>query len=257
MVSALNVPPPSSAPSATTPCPSRNRSGSAPWYATGIWLLPSVTLKLIFRSSPRTKLPAFTNPPSRMRVPDAICFSATSLGELKNTIESRNALSMSATAMASTPSPPPIRTRRRRLRVMIVFSPAALLSALQSEAFYQNADTLEIVGSVDQRALGVGGSVLGLVALTEHHIGAHQAEPAVDVGAVTVQPVGETCDHAADHVAALVVAQIGRRGDIVGARTGSGDLRSGRPRQRLAYELDPLRPGRRIGEQRAPHRGSL
>jgi hypothetical protein len=38
--------------------------------------------------------------------------------ELKNTIDSRKALSMSATATASTQSAPPIRTRRRRLRVI-------------------------------------------------------------------------------------------------------------------------------------------
>src|ERR1700761_4600926 len=53
-----------------------------------------------------------------MRAPGAICLSATSLGELKNTIESRNALSISATATARTPSEQPIRTRRRCLRVI-------------------------------------------------------------------------------------------------------------------------------------------
>ena len=184
--------------------------------------LPSVTSKRTFRLSPRTKLPAFTNPPSRMRVPDAICFSATSLGELKNTIESRNALSMSATAIASTPSAAadqnqasPFAGHDSR------FHRHDPSSALEPEAFDQIVDTLGVVGTVAERALGVGGGVLSLVALTEHDIGAHQAQPAVDIGAIAVQPIGKARDHAADHVAALVVAQIGSRGDIVGAWTGS------------------------------------
>ena len=71
-------------------------------------------------------------PPSRMRVPGAICFSATSLGELKNTIESRNALSISATAIASTAEtaadqnkPSPLARHRHCLPGMPVAGPPA------------------------------------------------------------------------------------------------------------------------------------
>ena len=54
---------------------------------TGISVLPSVTSKRTLRLLPRTSLPSLTRPPSRMRVPGSTCFSTTSLGELKNTIE--------------------------------------------------------------------------------------------------------------------------------------------------------------------------
>ena len=60
--------------------------------------LPSVTSKRTLRLSPRTRLPGATSPPRRMRVPGATCFSTTSVGELKNTIESFSALSTSAAA---------------------------------------------------------------------------------------------------------------------------------------------------------------
>jgi hypothetical protein len=53
-----------------------------------------------------------------MRLPGAIFFSTTSVGELKNTIESRSANNTSVAAMASTPIPEPIRISRRCLRVI-------------------------------------------------------------------------------------------------------------------------------------------
>jgi hypothetical protein len=53
-----------------------------------------------------------------MRVPGAICFSATSLGELKNTMEELKALSTNAAAVASTPRLAPIMISRRCLRVI-------------------------------------------------------------------------------------------------------------------------------------------
>ena len=98
-----------------------------------------------------------TRPPSRMRVPGATCFSTTSLGELKNTMESRNALSISATATASTPSPPPIRTRRRCLRVIVVRLRRIMLSsAFETQIFDEIVDALDLVGTIRQRAPGVG-----------------------------------------------------------------------------------------------------
>src|SRR5262249_14692157 len=57
-------------------------------------------------------------PQIRIRVPGGWCFSTTSVGELKNTIESRSAPSTSAAAIASTPRLVPIRTSRRCLRVI-------------------------------------------------------------------------------------------------------------------------------------------
>src|SRR3984893_7334698 len=212
MVSALNVPPPSRLPSATTPCPSRNRSGTPAKNVTGSSLLPSVTSKRTRRSLPRTMLPSFTRPPSRMRVPGPMCFSAMSLGELKNTIASRNALSISATATASTPSPAPIRIRRRCLRVIYIRLGCMMLtSAFQPEAFDEFVDPLDIVGMIRQRVPRVGGGILGLAAVAEYRIGAHQAQPAFDVAALGVQAIGQAADHAADHFDALLVAHA-RRG---------------------------------------------
>src|SRR5262249_115487 len=44
-LAALNRPVPSSAPSATTPCPSRRSAGGTPMNSTGMSLVPSVTVK--------------------------------------------------------------------------------------------------------------------------------------------------------------------------------------------------------------------
>src|ERR1700688_4814442 len=145
-------------------------------------------------------LPSFTRPPSRMRVPGPMCFSAMSLGELKNTIESRNALSISATATASTPSPPPIRTKRRCLRVIYIPLCCMMLpSAFQPKTFDEIVAPLDIVRMFRQRVPRIGGGILGLVAVAEYRIGAHQAQPAFDVAALGVQAIGQAADHAADH----------------------------------------------------------
>ena len=80
--------------------------------------LPSATLNVTARLSPRTSDPGCTRPPSRKRLPAGICFSATIAGVEKNTIESRIAFSTSAAATASTASEPPIIVKRRCLRVM-------------------------------------------------------------------------------------------------------------------------------------------
>src|SRR5512132_2548769 len=107
-VSAASIPPGSSLPSTTTPCPSRKRSGTMPRSCTGMSVFPSVTEKRTSRLSPRSTLPGFTNPPILIRAPGTTRFSATSVGELKNTMESRNAPSTSAAAIASTPRLVPI-----------------------------------------------------------------------------------------------------------------------------------------------------
>src|SRR5580692_9758160 len=202
-------------------------------------------------------LPSFTRPPSRMRVPGPMCFSAMSLGELKNTIASRNALSISAAATASTPSPPPIRTRRRCLRVIYIRLRCMMMpSAFQPEAFDELVDPLDIVRTIRQRVPGIGGGILGLVAVAEYRIGAHQAQPAFDVAALGMQAIGQAADHAADHFDALLVAHIRRGGDVrVGWAHGFRNGLAGDAAERGAHETDPRRAGRRLFEHGAPARG--
>src|SRR3569623_2429491 len=139
--------------------------------------LPSVTSKRIFKSAPRSTLPGFTSPPTRMRVPGTSCFSMTSLGELKKTIEPESAFSTRPTAMARTPTLPPIRTSRRCLRVI------AMRSAFEPELLDHVLDLPELVRVARQRALGVARGGGGLVAVTEHNIGTQQPLPTVDVAA--------------------------------------------------------------------------
>src|SRR6516162_9539925 len=164
-------------------------------------------MKLRRRSAPRTMLPSSTRPPSRIRVPGPRCFSAMSLGELKNAMEPRNALSISATATASTPSPAPIKTRRRCLRVMPTVSVVSrLASTLQPKTFDQVVDPLDVVGTARERVPRVGGGVLSLVAVAEHGIGAHELKPIFDVTAIGMEAVGQSRHHAADHLVTLRVA---------------------------------------------------
>src|SRR4029077_15859335 len=211
-------------------------------------LLPSVTSKRTRRSLPRTMLPSFTRPPSRMRVPGPMCFSAMSLGELKNTIASRNALSISATATASTPSPAPIRTRRRCLRVIYIRLRCMMPpSAFQPEAFDELVDPLDIVGMIRQRVPRIGGGILGLVAVAEYRIGAHQAQPAFEVAALGVQAIGQAADHAADHLDALLVAHVRRACDVGITRTRRlGSRLAGDTAERGTDKANPRRAGRRL-----------
>ena len=85
----------------TTPCPSRNRSGSNALIDDRDRLRAVGHLEAhgeIRRRAPR--VPSLTSPPSRMRVPGSSCFSTTSVGELKNTMESLSVVSTSAAASA-------------------------------------------------------------------------------------------------------------------------------------------------------------
>src|ERR1700720_1481500 len=148
-------------------------------------VLPSVTSKPTDRLLPRTPVPFLTSPPSLMRVPVGTCFSTTSLGELKNTIEPRSALSINATATANTAIALPIKTRRRCLRVIVT----PILS-LEPETFGEVVDALDLVGLVEQRAASVRGRILGFIAVAEDCIGANQPQPAVDILAIGVQPIG-------------------------------------------------------------------
>src|SRR5215475_2339907 len=98
-----------------------------------------------------------------MRLPGWMCFSTTSLGELKNTMESLSALSTNPAASARTPRLPPIRTRRRCLRVMSAFEPQFLDQLVQMA---------EPIGIAIERAAGVAGRSSRLILVAEHHIGA-------------------------------------------------------------------------------------
>ena len=69
-------------PSATTPCPSRNRSGRMPVKCAVISPLPSLMTKLL--SSPFFfQVPSLTSPPSRIGWPAATCLAAASLGRIE------------------------------------------------------------------------------------------------------------------------------------------------------------------------------
>src|SRR6185437_15734670 len=161
-------------------------------------LLPSVTSKRIFRSAPRTTLPGLTRPPMRMRVPGAMCFSSTSLGELKNTIEPLSALSTRPTATARTPTLPPIKTSRRCLRVIAMRA----CSTLKPQALDRIVDLPKLVRLAGQRPLGVGSGGHRLVAVAQHDISAQQPLPTFDVVAVLLQFVRQPRHHTADHLRA-------------------------------------------------------
>src|SRR5882672_1945607 len=166
------------------------------------------------RASPRTTLPGTTRPPRRMRTPGFTCFSTTSVGELKNTIESFSANSTRPTASPSTPTPAAIKAKRRCLRVMIRPSSfeAKLLNAI--------IEAPQLAGLGRERAACVGRGILRLVALAQHHIRAHEPQPALHVGTVLAQARGEPLDHAARHLHALLRRHGGGRGHILGAGTG-------------------------------------
>src|SRR5215467_7256831 len=198
--------------------------------------LPSVTSKRTRRLSLRSTLPSFTRPPSRMRVPAAICFSATSVGELKKTIESLSAPSTSATATASTERAEPIRASRRCLRVIATF-----LLAFEAQSFDQLVDPPQLVGVTGKRTARLANRRQCLVALTQYHIGAHQAQPPLEIRAVLVQPVSEPCDHGSDHRHLLFRPEFRCRRDVLLARSRT----AGHARDLLANEIGPGRVGRR------------
>src|SRR5262245_10920170 len=222
-------------------------------------LRPSVTSKRTARLSPRCTLPSFTRPPMRMRCPALTCFSTTSVGELKNTIESLSATSTSATASASTPSAAPSRERRRCLRV-ITFSER---SAFDPQSFDQVVEPPQFVRIAGERTPRIRRGGARLVGLPEHHIGANEPQPPLNVGAVAVEPLCEAIDHTLDHELALFRAELRRCGDLLLARAAAGtaarDRRTGPTGaldagERAAHEIDPGRARRSGLDQRAPRR---
>src|SRR5258705_9371996 len=216
-------------------------------------------------------LPSFTRPPRRMRAPGAICFSTTSVGELKKTIEPSRAVSTRPTASTSTARAEPIRTSGRCLRVIesVVASLLPRLSyasrsAVEAQPFGQLIDPPELVGLGGKRATRLPGGRERPLTLAEHHIGAHQPEPSFDVGTVLAETLGQPVDHTLDHGDPLVRRQIGAGGDLILARTTiwtatawSTTCAAGHAHQLGAHELRPRRIGRRAVEQCAPRRNGL
>src|SRR5258708_379799 len=109
-------------PWATTPLPSRNRSGRMPMYTTGMARAVSVTLKrTVSASLPRTTLPASTRPPTRnARSRGAFC-SATSVGVRKNTMFERKAFNTRAVATPRPAMPATIHSARLVLGFKLSF----------------------------------------------------------------------------------------------------------------------------------------
>src|SRR5262245_16756558 len=122
-----------------------------------------------------------------MRVPGLTLFSTTSVGELKNTIESLRANRTRAAATPSTARPEPINASRRCLRVMSPFQP---------EFLHQRIETADLVRLASQCAARVRCRRARLVRLAQHHIGTQQAQPSFDIGSILLQPCRETIHHA-------------------------------------------------------------
>src|SRR5471032_940564 len=117
-----------SLPCATTPFPSRKRSGRWPVNTTGMVLAVSVTRKrTVSASFSRTTLPASTSPPRRKARPIGASWEATWLGVKKNTRFDWNAFSTSAAAIPSAASPDTIQIARLVLGFKLTF----LLDAAQ------------------------------------------------------------------------------------------------------------------------------
>lgn len=98
-------------PSATTPCPSRNRAGGTPVYCAGSSSVKSVTVKWMVSPSCRM-LSCFTSPPRRIRWSSAITFCVISEGVKKKTRFSRNAFRISNVAATRNATPKRAKTIR-------------------------------------------------------------------------------------------------------------------------------------------------
>src|SRR6516165_7430146 len=170
------------------------------------------------RLSPRQTLPSFTRPPTRMRVPGLICFSTTSVGELKKTMDSLSAPSTKATASASTPSAVPMRERRRCLRVIA----RSRRSAFETKSFEKIVEPPQFDRVAGERTARIDDGGARLIGLAEHHIRANEPQPSLDIGAVAMQPLGKPLDHTLNHGLALLGSQLRGRSRLFVARTATG-----------------------------------
>src|ERR1700754_4299063 len=116
------------------------------------------------------------------------------VGVEKNTREPRSALSTSAAASASTASEPPMMVIRRCLRVMAYPFPARLAlkpSSVEPERLEAIIELLQPCGVVGHRLARIAGGADCLVAIAQHEISAHEAQPTLDVIAVLLEARGE------------------------------------------------------------------
>jgi|307.fasta_scaffold06990_3 hypothetical protein len=60
---------------------------------------------------------------------------------------------------------------------------------LEAQTFDEIVDALDLVWSGGQRALRLSRGISGLVAVSEHCIGANQAHPSVNIVTIGVQPI--------------------------------------------------------------------
>src|SRR5262249_35250377 len=170
-----------------------------------------------------------------------ICFSTTSVGELKKTMDSLSAPSTKATARAITPSAAPMRERRRCLRVM-----ARLRLAFEAKSFEEIVEPPQFAGVARERTARMDDGGARLVGLAEHHIGANESQPSLHIAAVAMQPLGKPLDHALNHGLALLGSELRRRSHLFGAWTctRSSPWIVGRGRtvdagQRASQQIDP------------------
>ena len=111
-------------------------------------------------------------------------------------------------------------------------------------------------GSRCERAASLAGRRLRLVALAQYHIGAHQPQPSLEIGAVLLQPLGQPLDHAAHHGGALFGAEVVGGGHVL--LVGPVCVRAALdPRQLAADELGPGRVAGAPRQHGAPDRGGV
>ena len=117
-----------------------------------------------------------------MRAPGAMCFSATSVGELKKTIESLSAPSTSADRDRQHAN----RGADQHQTSLLAGHSAMFLpsSAFEPQAFHQIVDAPQLVRIAAERTARIAGRGPRLVAVAQHHIGADEPQPSLDVGAV-------------------------------------------------------------------------
>src|SRR5215831_16603994 len=121
----------------------------------------------------------------RKRVPGLTCFSTSSVGVLKKTMEPLSALSTNATASARMPRAAPIREKRRCLRVII----QSVGLAFQTKPSEQIVEPPQLGRIAGERAPRIGDGRARLVGLAQHHIGANEPQPFFDIAAVAMQPL--------------------------------------------------------------------
>ena len=128
----------------------------------------------------------------------------------------------------------------------------------RSRSFAAVVELAQLVGIAGQRLARIGDGALQLVVLAEHTVGANQLQPALNVGPVLFQPIGEAVDHAVDRLVLLLGREFGRRRDVGRARTGRAGCRCRCcpcrrvARQSVADHFDPGRIRRRANDEIVP-----